>query len=107
MHNSCRNPNTPGYKTCGAKGIKVCERWSAFSNFLADMGEKPDGLVLTRIDRTKDYTPDNCIYVDRKTSVAHRKVDPAIQRESRRKYAQDNKEHINAVRRLRYQRGAA
>jgi hypothetical protein len=42
------------------KGVPVCDRWSTFENFLADMGERPPGHTLDRIDNTKGYAPSNC-----------------------------------------------
>lgn len=48
------------------RGIKVCERWNLFENFLADMGEPPDPrMQLDREDGTKDYTPSNCRWLTR------------------------------------------
>lgn len=41
-------------------GYSVDPRWDKFENFLADMGDRPDGMSLDRIDRSKDYGPSNC-----------------------------------------------
>lgn len=57
----CHNPNSTRYSYFGGMGITVCERWcNSFENFLDDMGEPPKGLVLGRIDKNKEYSPENC-----------------------------------------------
>lgn len=56
----CLNPNYARYKDYGGRGITVCERWLKFENFLADMGERPAGRSIDRIDNNKGYSPDNC-----------------------------------------------
>lgn len=61
MLQRCGNPKAPGYQKYGAKGIKVCERWQTFENFLADMGDPPTSAhTIERIDSKGHYEPNNC-----------------------------------------------
>lgn len=57
----CQNPKASGYRKYGAKGIKLCDNWQSFANFIEDMGPKPTPYhTIDRIDPSKDYTPENC-----------------------------------------------
>src|SRR6478736_1916805 len=60
MLNRCRCATSTSYPLYGARGIKVCERWESFDSFLADMGERPDGTSLDRVNPDGNYEPGNC-----------------------------------------------
>ena len=60
MKQRCFNKNHPSYKNYGGRGIMICERWMVFENFLEDMGERPEGMTLDRIDNDGNYELGNC-----------------------------------------------
>jgi hypothetical protein len=74
MWTRCTNPNVDNFKRYGGRGIKICKRWKRFENFLADMGKRPKGKSLDRINANGNYTPSNC-----------RWATPIEQRHNRRK----------------------
>ncbi len=61
MKRRCHNRKDVGYKNYGKRGIKVCEEWrESFDSFVSDVGDRPDGHSLGRIDNDGNYEPSNC-----------------------------------------------
>lgn len=61
----CRNPKCRDYPYYGGRGITFSDRWDNFDNFLEDMGIRPDGLTLERVDVNGNYEPGNCVWATR------------------------------------------
>lgn len=75
MKQRCFNPKVKNYHRYGGRGITVCDEWkNSFENFLKDMGERPEGYCIDRIDNEKGYFKENCRWVTNEENCNNREV---------------------------------
>lgn len=75
MKGRCYQPNDRAYRYYGARGIKVCDEWlNSFEQFYCDMGDRPEGASLDRIDVDGDYSPSNCRWADGVTQNRNKRI---------------------------------
>lgn len=70
--------------------VSICDRWSKFENFLADMGERPEGTTLDRIDNELGYFPENCRWATHQTQTENRRVTLMFEDKPLKSYCEEN-----------------
>jgi hypothetical protein len=84
MVNRCLNPRDDHFPDYGGRGIKVCDRWLIYENFLADMGERPVGKTIDRKDNNGNYEPGNCKWSTMKEQARNRRANVFLEFQGKR-----------------------
>ena len=74
MKDRCLNPEAHNFEYYGGRGISICDRWqNDYDAFFNDMGERPEGTTIERVNNDRDYGPENCIWASMSTQNSNRR----------------------------------
>jgi len=108
MLQRCHNPKSSKYQDYGARGITVCEKWHDFLAFYADMGARPQGMTIERIDQNKGYYPGNCRWADNYEQASNKRNNIVVTFNGQTRILREWARHLNigyAALRHRYKAG--
>ncbi len=94
MRSRCRNPNNTDYRNYGGRGISICDRWDDFAAFVEDMGYRPDGLTIDRIDTNGNYEPGNCRWASEKVQANNKRTNVRVTVEGETRTLQEWSDHF-------------
>lgn len=89
MKQRCCYQRSNQFRYYGGRGIAVCDRWHTFENFLADMGERPNGMTIDRVDSDGDYEPSNCRWATKAVQDRNRRSTINVTRDGVTKCVKD------------------
>lgn len=105
----CTNPNNPQYQYYGGRGITMCQRWmDNFEDFYADIGDRPDGMTLDRIDNNKGYEPTNVRWATKSEQARNRRCVVEVTHNGKRMFLHEWAKYLgisHEVLKKRWQRG--
>ena len=97
MKSRCMNPRAASFRIYGARGIRVCDRWlKSFEDFARDMGPRPPGHSIDRIDGSRGYEPDNCRWANQREQTANTR----FRRGSKHQNSKLTEDSVFAMRRM-------
>lgn len=95
MMQRCYDKNSHAYSRYGGRGINVCNKWQTFEGFYEDMGDKPKGKSLERLDNNGDYSPENVIWADIKQQNNNRRTNVFLEHNGKKQTMQQWCDELN------------